>query len=108
MTWWIFSKDGAHLNVHPMLDGAPDYTAEQFEKRQPAFLELQAELKGMDISGWPVDQQVDWHLVRAEMNGYAFNRGDIKALGAGSRRITSPSGPIAVMCPVTKGQPTTW
>ena len=27
----------------------------------------------MDVSGWPVEQQVDWHLVRAEMNGMDFN-----------------------------------
>jgi hypothetical protein len=27
----------------------------------------------MDTSGWPVEQQVDWHLLLAEMNGYDFN-----------------------------------
>jgi len=26
-----------------------------------------------DVEGWPVAQQVDWHLVRAEMNGMDFN-----------------------------------
>jgi hypothetical protein len=30
-------------------------------------------LNDMDISGWTVEQQVDWHLVRAEMNGFDFN-----------------------------------
>ena len=58
----------------PMLDGAPDYTAEQFESRQPAFEALQRRLRAIDPSGWTVPQQVDWHLVRAEMNGYDFNR----------------------------------
>ncbi len=58
----------------PLLDGAPDYTAEQFAVRRDAFLALQARLNTFDISDWPVPQQVDWHLVRAEMNGYDFNQ----------------------------------
>jgi len=58
----------------PLLDGAPDYSAETFAARQPAYLKLRARLDAFDIGGWPVSQQVDWHLVRAEMNGYDFNR----------------------------------
>lgn len=34
---------------------------------------LQAKLHGFDISSWPVAQQVDWHVVRAELNGFVFN-----------------------------------
>jgi hypothetical protein len=58
----------------PVLDGAPNYTAEGFEARQPQYLALRARLDSFDIGDWPVPQQVDWHLVRAEMNGYDFNR----------------------------------
>ena len=58
----------------PLLDGAPDYTSGQFKSRQPAFEALRSRLGAIDPSGWPVPQQVDWHLVRAEMNGYDFNR----------------------------------
>jgi len=58
----------------PLLEGAPDYTRERFEQRQPAFLELRRRLEAIDPAGWPVPQQVDWQLVRAEMNGYDFNR----------------------------------
>jgi hypothetical protein len=58
----------------PLLDGAPDYTEAQFEKRQPGFDALRQRLLAMDISGWSIAEQVDWHLVRAEMNGYDFNR----------------------------------
>jgi hypothetical protein len=58
----------------PLLDGAPDYTAEQFVLRRDAFLALQARLNSFAITDWPVPQQVDWHLVRAEMNGYDFNQ----------------------------------
>ena len=58
----------------PLLDGAPDYTAGQFEARDSRFQALRLELELFDIADWPIPQQVDWHLVRAEMNGYEFNR----------------------------------
>lgn len=58
----------------PLLDGAPDYTVEQFELRHDDFLTLRTRLNRFDISDWPIPQQVDWHLVRAEMNGYGFNQ----------------------------------
>lgn len=57
----------------PLLDGAPDYTAETFKQRRPAFEALQAKLLAMDTTGWEVAEQVDWHIVWAEMNGYDFN-----------------------------------
>ena len=62
----------------PLLDGAPDYTAEQFESRYPAFQVLRDRLKTMEHAGWSVDQQVDWHIVRAEMNGFDFNHRVLK------------------------------
>ncbi len=57
----------------PLLDGAPDYTAGQFEQRMPEYRALRARLDAFDIDDWPVEQQVDWHIVRAEMNGFDFN-----------------------------------
>lgn len=57
----------------PLLEGAPDYTAETFKQRRPSFEALQASLLAMDTTGWTVAEQVDWHIVWAEMNGYDFN-----------------------------------
>ncbi|HVS16631.1 MAG TPA: hypothetical protein VMV46_22175 [Thermoanaerobaculia bacterium] len=57
----------------PLLDGAPDYTAERFAERHQAFQAYRARLDAIDPSGWPIPHQVDWHLVRAEMNGFDFN-----------------------------------
>jgi hypothetical protein len=57
----------------PLLDGAPDYTVDAFAARQGDFVALQARLNAFDVIAWPIPQQVDWHLVRAEMNGYDFN-----------------------------------
>ncbi|MDH5345041.1 MAG: hypothetical protein OEW59_04695, partial [Gammaproteobacteria bacterium] len=57
----------------PDRDGAPDYTAETFDRRYAGYQALRARLDAFDIVDWPVSEQVDWHLVRAEMNGYDFN-----------------------------------
>ncbi len=58
----------------PMRDGAPDYTAATFDARDADFRALRARLTALDTTGWSVPEQVDWHLVWAEMNGYDFNR----------------------------------
>lgn len=57
----------------PLLDGAPDYTAETTARRYRELKSYQQRLQAFNISGWPVARQVDWHLVRAEMNGMDFN-----------------------------------
>jgi hypothetical protein len=64
--WRVFEKP-------PLYEGAPDYRRETFEKRRSEFERLQNELLSIDHSSWPVDQQVDWTIVWAEMNGYDFN-----------------------------------
>ena len=57
----------------PMRDGAPDYTAERFAAAYEELPDYFERLNAIDTSGWPVEQQVDWHIVRAEMNGFDFN-----------------------------------
>ena len=64
--WRAFEKP-------PVKDGAPDYTAETFEKRLPKFKKLQDRLKSIDTAGWAISDRVDWMIVWAEMNGYDFN-----------------------------------
>ncbi len=57
----------------PLLNGAPDYTKERFEKDHNNFISLRKRLNSFNISNWSVNDQIDWHIVRAEMNGYDFN-----------------------------------
>ena len=57
----------------PLLDGAPDYTTARFAARQEDFQALDTRLNAFEIDDWPIPEQVDWYLVRAEMNGYDFN-----------------------------------
>jgi len=57
----------------PMLDGAPDYTQETFDKRYAEFQAYRDRLNAIDTSKWSIAEQADWHIVRAEMNGFDFN-----------------------------------
>ncbi len=62
----------------PLRDGAPDYTADTFARRYEEFLELRSQLHAMEYDTWTIPEQVDWHLVRAEMNGFDFNHRVLK------------------------------
>jgi hypothetical protein len=57
----------------PRLEGAPDYREATNARRLDELAGYQTRLEALDPSGWPVAEQVDWHLVRAEMNGMAFH-----------------------------------
>lgn len=67
LEWRSFEKP-------PLREGAPDYTNSTFEKRKPEFEKLKAKLQAIDSSEWTLEQQVDLHIVQAEMNGYEFNQ----------------------------------
>ncbi len=65
-TWRAFEQP-------PLKNGAPDYTQATFTSRMPAFKKLKAQLLAIDTTAWPIEQQADWHILMAEMNGYDFN-----------------------------------
>ncbi len=67
-------KDWRAFENPPLRNGAPDYTKETFANREPDFKLLQEKLQNIDTISWPIQHQVDWHIVNAEMNGYAFNQ----------------------------------
>jgi len=69
----VLFEDWREFESPPLLDGAPDYTAETNARRHRELKTYQARLMSFDIENWPMAQQVDWHLVRAEMNGMDFN-----------------------------------
>lgn len=62
----------------PKLNGVPDYTKATFDKRWTAFKVLEAKLVAIDTMNWSIAQKADWHIVRAEMNGYDFNHHILK------------------------------
>ena len=59
----------------PVLNnGVPDYTAQAMAAQQRGLAAFQRRLAAIDRAAWPVDQQVDWYVVRAEMNGLDFDQ----------------------------------
>jgi hypothetical protein len=70
--------DWREFESPPRTDGAPDYTVETSSLRYERFLALRNHLHRIDPSDWPIAQQVDWHIVRVEMNGYDFNHRVLK------------------------------
>jgi hypothetical protein len=59
-------------------DGVPDYTASAMAAQQREAAAFRRRLAAIDPGGWPVNRQVDWHLVRAEMNGLDFDHRVLK------------------------------
>jgi hypothetical protein len=57
----------------PRVSGAPDYTPSTNARRLDSLRVLQQRLAAIDTTGWSVKEQVDWHLVRAEMNGLLYH-----------------------------------
>lgn len=55
-----------------LLNGAPDYTPPAVKARYEGMLELRKRLLALDTQAWSVEEKIDWHLVRAEMNGLDF------------------------------------
>jgi hypothetical protein len=54
-------------------NGVPDYTRAAMEKQHKDLRKYQSRLTAIDPGSWPISQQVDYHLVRAEMNGLDFD-----------------------------------
>jgi hypothetical protein len=56
----------------PLLDGAPDYTAETFARRHKQLSTYRDRLATIKPDRWPIAHQVDYQVLRAEMNGFDF------------------------------------
>ena len=66
-------EDWRAFEQPPLRDGAPDSTAERMAAAHAELARYVDRLQALDPGGWPVEQQVDWHVVRAELNGFDFN-----------------------------------
>ena len=61
-----------------LVDGVPDYSANAMAAQQRELADYQRRLAAIDPGAWPVNQQVDWQLVRAEMSGLEFDHRVLK------------------------------
>ena len=56
-----------------LADGVPDYRPAAMSAQLRELPSWQGRLKALDPRAWPIPQQVDFHIVRAEMNGLEFD-----------------------------------
>ncbi|MCP4048609.1 MAG: DUF885 domain-containing protein, partial [Gammaproteobacteria bacterium] len=54
-------------------DGVPDYSVTAVNEQQQGLLKFEQKLGSISTDGWATWQQVDYHLVRAEMNALKFH-----------------------------------
>lgn len=64
--WRTFQKP-------PLVNGVPQYTSAAMSEQYKKLPDFQSRLTALDPKGWTVPQQIDWYLVRAEMNGLDFD-----------------------------------
>jgi hypothetical protein len=64
--WRAFQKP-------PLADTVPDYSANAMAEQHRRLAGFEKRLAAIDPDGWPIPQQVDWHIVQAEMNGLDFD-----------------------------------
>ena len=55
------------------INGVPDYSASAMSQQHRELAHYQNRLAAIDPSGWPVPQQVDHQIVKAEMKGLDFD-----------------------------------
>ncbi len=61
-----------------LVDGVPDYSASAMAAQQRKLATYRRRLAEIDPAAWPIPQQVDYYIVRAEMNGLDFDHRVLK------------------------------
>ncbi|NBT53901.1 MAG: hypothetical protein EBT05_03210, partial [Betaproteobacteria bacterium] len=69
----LFADWRAFEAAHLLIDGVPDYRASALQDKQNRLPAFQERLTALTSAGWPVAQQIDHWILRAEMNGLDFN-----------------------------------
>ena len=73
-----FFKDWRSFQRPKLVDGVPDYGAAAMASQQKELETWRKRLAAIDPSGWPVQQQVDYQIVRAELAGLDFDHRVLK------------------------------
>jgi len=66
-------KEWREFQKPSVKDGVPDYTVAAMKEQKVGLNEFQSRLNAINPSSWPISHQVDYHIVRAEMNGLDFD-----------------------------------
>jgi hypothetical protein len=73
-----FSAEWRTFQQPKRVDGVPDYSAAAMAAQQRDLAAFVSRLAAIDPAGWPIPQQVDYYVVRAEMNGLDFDHRVLK------------------------------
>ena len=73
-----FFREWRAFQKPKIADGVPDYTAAAMAAQQRELATFRQRLAAIDPSGWSIPQQVDYHIVRAEVNGLDFDHRVLK------------------------------
>jgi hypothetical protein len=73
-----FFREWRSFQKPKLVDGVPDYTAGAMAAQQRELGAFRQRLAAIDPSGWPVAQQVDYFIVRAELAGLDFDHRVLK------------------------------
>jgi Bacterial protein of unknown function (DUF885) len=73
-----FFKDFRAFQKPKVVGGVPDYGIAAMAAQKRELESYKKRLAAIDPSGWPIPQQVDWHMVRAEVNGLDFDHRVLK------------------------------
>jgi hypothetical protein len=68
-----FFRDFRAFQKPKLVDGVPDYTASAMAAQQRGIEAYRKRLAAIDPSAWPIPQQVDYYVVRAELAGLDFD-----------------------------------
>jgi len=68
-----FFREWREFQSPEMVEGVPDYSPQAMARQRRGLDRYQDRLARMDTTGWSVGQQIDYHIVRAEMNGLDFD-----------------------------------
>lgn len=69
----LFEEFREFVQPPRVVDGVPDYAPAAIAAQARAVDEFRSRLEAIDPRGWPVAQQVDYLVVRAELNGLDFD-----------------------------------
>src|SRR4030095_11126531 len=66
-------KDWRAFQPPRLVNGVPDYRAGAMAAQHRELATYRGRLEAIDPAACPIPQQVDYHIVRAEMNGLDFD-----------------------------------
>ena len=65
-------REFRELQEIEITDWVPDYAPPAIEAQRRGLDTFRERLRAIDISDWPIDRKVEYHLVRSELNGLDF------------------------------------